>query len=436
MGLFGSMNTAVSGMHAQTNRLSAVSENIANSDTDGYKRANVKFSSFLLPSTKGTLNSGGVTSNIGHDITMQGDLANTSSGSDVAITGKGFFVVQDDHGRMALTRAGSFKIDQDGYLVNAAGYTLLGTKATGGSAAAVNGLNAMEPINLSATAARAKATSNIGLMGGLDARKPVIDPADLPSVNATGAKYSFKTSVTSYDSLGRETVYDVYFSKTTAASNGANPTPDTWEATVYRHDEADPVSGGFPYKAAGGGTQSVNQNTMPLTFDSNGQLTNATTALSFVDGKTVPQQTVNLDFKGFTQLAKDSSIDKLSNDGQRATVISDVKIDKDGTVYGIYSDSSKVALYRIQLADVSSPDNLEPASGNIFHETPTSGAIFTGYPGEGSFGETAAGQLERSNVDMANELTDMIQAQRSYTANSKVFQTGSELMDILVNLKR
>ena len=122
MSLYGMMRTGVSGMNAQANRLSTVADNIANSGTTGYKRSSTEFSSLIIPSTTGNYTSGGVTTTIRTSIAQQGDLKYTSSGSDLAINGDGFFVVQNSSGTPYLTRAGSFVPDGEGNLVNAAGF--------------------------------------------------------------------------------------------------------------------------------------------------------------------------------------------------------------------------------------------------------------------------------------------------------------------------
>ena len=122
--------------------------------------------------------------------------------------------------------------------------------------------------------------------------------------------------------------------------------------------------------------------------------------------------------------------------GNPPSSIEVVEISPDGTFYAQYGDGSFRALYRIPLANVQSPDRLQTLPGNIFSQSSDSGSVRIGFPNEGKSGSVVSGALENSNVDIAEELTTMIEAQRNYTANSKVFQTGSELMDILVNLKR
>jgi len=123
-------------------------------------------------------------------------------------------------------------------------------------------------------------------------------------------------------------------------------------------------------------------------------------------------------------------------DGQGANSPVDITIDSNGVVYSKYDDGSTKPVYQIPLANVPSPDLLTLMSGNVYSANGNSGVTVTGFPQTSGFGKIQSGALEGSNVDMAGELTEMIESQRSYTANSKVFQTGSDLMDVLVNLKR
>jgi flagellar hook protein FlgE len=171
-----------------------------------------------------------------------------------------------------------------------------------------------------------------------------------------------------------------------------------------------------------------------MTFDNKGQLTSSG-AMTLTDASYTPSQTIAMDLSNFTQLA--AGFGATGNvDGNAASAVDGVKIGTDGVVYASYADGSTKPLYRIPLATVSSPDNLTVETGNVYSQSASSGVIITGFPGEGTFGTVKSNALEASNVDLASELTEMIQAQRSYTANSKVFQTGSDLMDVLVNLQR
>ncbi|MBZ9866089.1 flagellar hook protein FlgE [Mesorhizobium sp. CA15] len=417
MSLYGMMRTGVSGMNAQANRLSAVADNIANSDTTGYKRSSAEFSSLIMPGTGGAYNSGGVTTAIRSAVSTQGVMTYTTSVSDLAVNGDGFFVVQDAGGTPYLTRAGSFVPDAQGRLVNAAGYQLMAYDyANGDPAATANGFEGLVPVQISDQQMTATPSTEGLFSGNLPAgATPPSGP--LPSSNSATAEYTSKTSLVAYDNLGNKKLLDVYFTKTGTG---------TWEVSVFDQSKATPGTS-FPY--TGGALGSAN-----LTFDTTtGKLTGATTGVSF----TVPGgQTLNLDLSKLTQLGTGFTVADAKVNGNAPSSIQKVQIGQDGVIYAQFADGSTKALYKIPLADVQSPDNLTAMPGNVYVQSTDSGAVHIGFANEGKLGSIVSGALENSNVDIAEELTNMIAAQRSYTANSKVFQTGSDLMDVLVNLKR
>ncbi|MBZ9660229.1 flagellar hook protein FlgE [Mesorhizobium sp. ESP-6-4] len=417
MSLYGMMRTGVSGMNAQANRLSAVADNIANSDTTGYKRSSAEFSSLIMPGTGGAYNSGGVTTTIRSAVSTQGVMTYTTSVSDLAVNGDGFFVVQDAGGTPYLTRAGSFVPDAQGRLVNAAGYQLMAYDyANGDPAATANGFEGLVPVQISDQQMTATPSTEGLFSGNLPAgATPPSGP--LPSSNSATAEYTSKTSLVAYDNLGNKKLLDVYFTKTGTG---------TWEVSVFDQSKATPGTS-FPY--TGGALGSAN-----LTFDTTtGKLTGATTGVSF----TVPGgQTLNLDLSKLTQLGTGFTVADAKVNGNAPSSIQKVQIGQDGVIYAQFADGSTKALYKIPLADVQSPDNLTAMPGNVYVQSTDSGAVHIGFANEGKLGSIVSGALENSNVDIAEELTNMIAAQRSYTANSKVFQTGSDLMDVLVNLKR
>ncbi len=419
MSLYGMMRTGVSGMNAQANRLSTVADNIANSSTTGYKRSGTEFSSLIIPSSTGNYTSGGVTTAIRHAISDQGDLRYTSSGSDLAINGEGFFIVQNASGTPFLTRAGSFVPNGDGKLVNAAGYQLMGYSfANGIPSAAANGFGGLEPVSISQLELVATPSTTGSLVANLPADAAVVAPANLPSANAATAAYSAKSSLVGYDNLGSQVVMDVYFTKT-----GTN----TWEVAVYSQADAAP-STSFPYSSPALSTQT-------LSFDPlNGKLAGASASNIVIP---VPGGgSLDLDLTQTTQLALTYTVLKATVNGNAPSGVESIEFSNDGTVYAQYENGTFMALYRVPLAKVQSPDQLTSLPGNVFVESSDSGNVEIGFANEGGAGDIISGALENSNVDIAEELTSMIESQRSYTANSKVFQTGADLMDILVNLKR
>ncbi|WP_136616765.1 MULTISPECIES: flagellar hook protein FlgE [Mesorhizobium] len=418
MSLYGMMRTGVSGMNAQANRLSTVADNIANSDTTGYKRSSAEFSTLVMPSTGGAYNSGGVTTTIRQAVSDPGVLQYTTSVSDLAVSGDGFFVVQDPSGTPYLTRAGAFVPDGQGRLVNSAGFQLMAYSYENGvPAATVNGFEGLVPVVISDQGMTATPSTEGTYAGNLPAGATPVAAGNLPTTNAVGAQYTSKSSMVAYDNLGNKKLLDVYFTNTGAG---------TWQVSVFDQSQATPGTA-FPY--TGGALGSAN-----LTFDTTtGKLTGAVDSVSL----TVPNGAAfSLDLSALTQLGTGFTVSDAQVNGNAPSTIDKVQISKDGTIYAQYKDGSTKPLYKIPLADVQSPDQLTALPGNVYSQGTESGAVRVGFANEGKLGSIISGALENSNVDIAEELTNMIAAQRSYTANSKVFQTGSDLMDVLVNLKR
>ncbi len=418
MSLYGMMRTGVSGMNAQANRLSTVADNIANADTTGYKRSSTEFSTLIMPTTGGAYNSGGVTTTVRSSISSQGVLQYTTSVSDLAVNGDGFFVVRDASGTPFLTRAGAFVPDAQGRLVNAAGFQLMAYSYENGvPAATVNGFQGLEPVTITDQGMTATPSTNGSFSANLPAGATPVAAGDLPSANSATAQYTAKSSLVAYDNLGNKVLLDVYFTNTGVGS---------WQVSVFDQSKATPGTS-FPY--TGGALGSAN-----LTFDTTtGQLTGATKSVSFTVPNGAP---MTLDLSTLTQLGTGYTPGDAHVNGNAPSTIEKIEISKDGTIYALNKDGSSKALYKIPLADVTSPDQLAALAGNVYAQSSESGAVRIGFANEGKLGAIISGALENSDVDIAEELTSMIAAQRSYTANSKVFQTGSDLMDVLVNLKR
>lgn len=421
MSLYGVLRTGVSGMNAQSNKLGTVAENIQNASTTGYKRSSTEFSSLILSSGKGAYNSGAVTTTVRYSIADQGPISYTTSGSDLAISGNGFFVVSDGAGTPYLTRAGNFVVDgPTGNLYNAAGFKLMGYNlADGDPSVALNSLDGLEPVNISSMAMQARPSRSGTFTGNLPFDAATVTAA---SPGAGGSTYTKKSSLVTYDNVGNKVKLDIYMTKIADADPLATPpTSGQWEVAVF-DSATNPTLPGTPITGATG----------TLTFDEMGQLTGLDT-LSF----DIPngQSGFVLDMEGMTQLAGDYDV-KGTADGNAPTAVKGAEFGPDGTIFAVYEDGTRIKAYKIPLADVPSPDNLTPRAGNIYEASIESGGIQVGFAGQGGRGSIAVGALEQSNVDIGTELTAMIEAQTGYTANSKVFQTGSELLDVLMNLKR
>jgi flagellar hook protein FlgE len=286
-----------------------------------------------------------------------------------------------------------------------------------GPGAASNGSAGLVPVNIGAFALQASASTAGQLSVNLPSNSNVVAAADLPAANAATAAFSGKTSLVTFDSLGNEVVLDVY---------SANKGGGSWEMSVYDHAAAN-AAGGFPYSSG-----PLVSNT--FSFDSAGKLTTASpTGLSF----TVPGGSAfNLDLSKTTQLAAGYTVLSTSVNGNSPSSVDSVSVKADGTLEAIFGNGQRTAMYRIPLGNVPSPDNLETLAGNVYSVTQESGGLIVGTAGLGGLGSVASDALEQSTVDLASELTTMIAAQRAFDSNSKVFQTGSELTQTIIELKR
>jgi flagellar hook protein FlgE len=420
MSITGLMRTSISGMEAQSNRLSAVSTNIANSQTVGYKSSVTHFSSLVGEETSHGVGSGGVETSRRYSISQQGVLSSSSSKYDLAINGNGYLLVQDQQGAVALTRAGAFVPDGDGYLVNAAGYRLLGLPVSGGLSTplAVNGTAGLVPIDVQNARLEAAATTQGRLVVNVPSSSSAVAPADLPSANAPSSTSSARTSLVVFGNLGEEITLDIHYARTT--------TPGVWEVAVFDSADRSPA-GGFPYAGAALATTTLN-------FDVAGQLSSSSAAAINIP---VPGgATTDLDLTGTSQLAVAFGVSDVETNGNPASGSASIEVGRDGAVYEIFGNGTRRPVWQLGLATVTSPDLMKPLSGTVFVPTAASGDMRIGSPGSSGFGALVSGALESSTVDLASELTDMIEAQRNYSANSKVFQTGAELLEVLVNLKR
>jgi flagellar hook protein FlgE len=407
MSLYGVMRTGVSGMSAQSSKLSTVSDNIANVNTSGYKRAETEFSSLILKSGSSDYNSGSVQTNVRYAITDQGSLQFTTSTTDLAVQGNGFFVVSNPSGSDFLTRAGSFVPDSQGNLVNAAGFQLMGYNIQNGATPNVvaNGFNGLQVVNVNQMTLRAQPSTLATVSANLDPSATAIATPPGPG------SFTSKTSVVAYDNIGNPVTLDVYIAKTATAN--------TWDISIY--NGATPLAGGagtflFDTSATGKGALDAT----------------STKALTV----TVPGgSSFTMDLSAMTQVA--SSFDfKATVDGNAPSAVEKVDVDNTGQVTAILQNGTKLPTYKIPLANVPSPDSLTPEVGNVYSLNLKSGNVQIGFAGHGGLGTIQSGALEQSNVDLASELTSMIEAQRGFTANSKSFQTGADLLDVVVNLKR
>lgn len=419
MSIYGAMFAGVSGLAAQSNALGMISDNIANVNTVGYKGTSARFSTLVTQAaTQTTHTPGGVMSSPYSYVNRQGLLQGSSSGTDLAVAGQGFFVVNeaatpgfgDD---FYFTRAGSFNPDQNGNLVNAAGYYLQGydlrTTTPQPSSSTFTGLQTVNISNLSGSAA---ATTSISL------------GVNLPSTAAVTDSFSVTAQV--FDSLGNAHDMDITFTKTatnTWSWAAANPTLD----------------GGATSSASvvGGGDIVFDTDGTPLTFS---PAAPSITLTGFTTG--AGNATIALDLgtiagtDGLTQFAGNFTISNIDQDGVRFGNYTGISISNEGIVTALFDNGQRQDIYQLPLGMFRNPNGLEGKSGNVYLETDRSGNFQLNLAGEGGAGVVAPGALESSTVDLAEEFTKMIITQRAYSANTKVITTADEMLDELIRVKR
>ncbi len=416
-----SMFTAISSLNLHQKYLDVVSNNLANANTTGYKSSRVmfqdQFAQMLSPGGAPTATQGGINpTQIGLGVGMgfvspnftQGTLQNTARNLDLAVEGDGFFVYGQDGGRR-YSREGSMGLDAEGFLVNlASGLHTQGWLADANGAVDANA--PIEDIQIDTSRSLARATENVFLGGNLSAS---IDGAGTANV-----------TMGVYDSLGALQQAAVRFTRGGVA--GAPTNVWTWQVMDTSVTPA----------VAGTGTGTV-------TFDVNGQIDTANpptvgtgASVPGSDGSTTPIP-VELDFSGMTQLTATTSVTVTSQDGLAAGSVTDVYISpSDGSVSLVFSNGLTEQVGQVALARFTNPTGLIQSEGTTYLEGLNSGEAQIGAANSGGRGTIASGHLEASNVDMAQEFTNMILAQRGFQASSRVITTSDEILQELVNLKR
>jgi flagellar hook protein FlgE len=427
MGLNNAMNSGISGLQSFSNSMSVIGNNLANTNTTGFKAGRTLFSDLIPNNVSG---SGGI-SQIGSGTTLstvdnifsQGSLESTSSATDLAIEGPGFFVVrypnsQNNH----YTRAGAFYLDNNGFLVNPEGYIVQGFERNEGAGYA-DFTSDIQIDNRSFV--QAEATSKVDLTTNLNSQAEIIEGGwDIDDPSGTS---NFSTTTLVYDSLGETHLITVYFTKT-----GVNE----WEYNVTV-----PLDPDDPMVVAVEGT---------FTFDENGILTEIDgvdeenhpnwPAIKTIEGELAWNNGSNPDnviefTMNLTQFATESRVMTQEANGCASGSLTSIAVDIDGVITGIYSNGQTKDLAKLALAKFSNDNGLSKVGKNLFEATGDSGPPMVGTPGSG-VGKIFSYALEKSTVDIAAEFAKMIITQRSFQAVSKTITTTDEMLNEVINLKR
>jgi len=421
-----SFNVALSGIQAATSELSIVGNNVANASTHGFKNSKAVFADVYAATALGT----GSTP-IGNGVNLaevaqqfsQGTLATTANNLHLGIKGNGFFVLKEA-GTQVYSRAGLFKVDNQGFVVSPTNQKLQGFLAD--SNGNISGATGDVTIDVSNIPPQQTATVTAGLNFDSRAAVPSVAWVGTPVWGGTppaAETFNKAYSAQIYDSLGNQHSLKLYAVKTATANE--------WDmhAQIDGVDvDASPAAAPFTqvFNADGsfnaGASEAITLSWSPL--DNTGNPNGATTP-----------QTVTIDVSGSTQHGSGFATLKLVQDGYATGRLSGVDIDAGGIIFGRYNNGQSRKMGQVMLAGFPNANGLQPIGNTSWGETFDSGLPLIGEPNTGSLGVLQAGALEESNVDLTAELVKMIIAQRNFQANAQTIRTADAVTQTIINLR-
>lgn len=405
-----SFNTALTGINAASGDLGIIGNNIANSATTGFKSSRAEFADVYASSllSSGTAIGQGVRLQSAAQQFSQGNISFTDNPLDLAISGQGFFQL-NDNGSTAYSRAGNFKLDANGFVVNNEGHTLMARQAD--SNGAITG--AISPLQLSNAYINANPTAAMSAGVNFDARETETDSSwALVGGVPASAGYNSSTSTSIYDSLGNDHAVSLYFSKLDPATN-----PNQWNIRTLIDDTLiDTTTVTFNSDGSYSGPALI-----PVTWNPGG---GATAAQSF-----------DIDMSSSTQFGSNFAVNSLSQDGYTAGQLLGVDVDDTGTVFARYSNGQSQVTAQVVLANFANTQGLKPIGDTAWVETFASGAPIVSEAGTAGLGLVQSNALEESNVDLTAQLVRMIEAQRNFQANAQTIQAEDTVTQTIINLR-
>ncbi len=439
MGITSALYSGVSGLNTNSSAMSVVGNNLANTNTIGFKGSRSVFSDMLSSTVFGS----GGKSQVGRGVALskvdnifsQGTFESTASDTDVAIEGEGFFMLKEvGSDEMLYSRAGAFRFNADGYLVNPEGYRVQGKPYDVNGNIIAGDPEAIQVQNVGLVPA--KVTDQINLNTNLDSAASIIDPATNPFSFEDPTTFNYSSSTTVFDTLGESHLVTLYFRKQDPGGAGVN----SWDYWYSSTDVNGNAIGDVAAGAASRGQIDFDQSGIldpalpdpipPLGANPNG--TGALPALDFLNGSVPTEMRLVFDT---TQFNSESTVISQDQNGYSAGNLTNVGINADGVVVASYSNGEQVKVSSLVLAKFNNPGGMELIGSNMFRGTEASGAARSGLPGP-ELGKIFTNSLEQSNVDMGQEFVKMITVQRGFQANSKIITTVDDMLGELINLKR
>ncbi len=425
MSITSALQIGVSGLQANSSRVQNISSNIANANTVGYRRT---FSEFVTQNTGST--QAGVLSDVRADISVNGNIMGTGRSTDFAVQGDGFFVVSRNpndpvEANYYMTRAGSFTPDQDGNLRNSAGYYLSGypTDATGatGSVSSTSYTD-LSTVNIASYQVQGTPSSRVDVSGNI--------PSQETGQATPGAP--FESTLRYVNPLGG--------SDQVTLSWQPSATANEWSVNIRDASGHDYGTATVNFTDSGVGAGSPASYTRdianPLPIDP------ATGIVTLPINNGATPQTLEINFgapgtfQGMTQFAGDYTPPQFTDDGTETGSLERAEMSDTGVLFGVFDNGQRRALFQVPLANVANPDQMRSVDGNAYVATRASGAVSLGGPMSNGLGSINSGSLEGANVDIAQELTDLIQTQRAYSSSAKIITTSDEMLDETLRIKR
>lgn len=443
MGVSSSLYSGVSGLNANGNAMSVIGNNIANANTIGFKSSRAIFGDLLSSQISG---SGGISQvgrgvglSIVDNIFSQGTFENTETNTDLAVEGAGFFIVSDPSTGNSVnnyTRAGAFRFDAEGYMVNPEGYNIMGFQLDENG----NTVGDLTPVWANTQSfTQAGSTQNIDLNTNLDSDSAALT-APFDPLDPTGTS-NYATSIQVYDSLGSTHLMTTYFTKTSDQNWDYNVVVDGGEVSGGTSGQLEIVgSGNLEFDPSGDLIRINGADLYTVPGDTSSDpvvprptATTTAGALDWNNGA-VQTQLVSIDMQT-SQYASPSVVVSQEQDGYGTGTLVKLSVDEAGNVIGNFSNGTPRKLMRLALAKFTNPNALDKVGNNMFAQSNNSGVPVIGTVGSG-VGSIFTNALELSNVDLAQEFVKMITTQRGFSANSKTITTTDEMLSEVINLKR
>ena len=406
--LLSSLYTGVSGLSANSEAMGIIGDNISNVNTVGFKSSKAVFSDLFST----VLANGSTTRQLGRGSQLSGTLKEFSQGAfeassnalDMALDGSGFFVVNNGTGNQ-YTRAGQFRLNDNGLVQTVTGQNLQGQRVTNGTVSST-----VESIDLAGVQSSPEATTSFTLGANLDA--------------SSSAAATFNSPISIYNSVGTQVTASIQFTKVADANS--------WTYTISSSE------GTLTSGASG-----------TVSFDNSGNLTSPVTDPSIVidysaSASPALTQTLSWDLVNssgttngkLTGFAAASNNNSLVQDGFSTGTLVGLTTDSTGIISGLFNNGQTDKLFQVTLGDFLAPTGLQRAGANLFSETADSGQVVLGTAGTGGFGGITGQSLELSNVDLAEQFVTMIQTQQAFQASARIITTADDLMTEAVNLVR